>query len=283
MRKSFHFLAFLVVVSLCSCGPPTAEELYWQSKVAYDKGDAHTALVLVDSAIGLDSADVRFFELRGKLHVALHDSIAVAYDFAHSIELTGDSGAWEEYRKLIDWDVINGDKAQAKQFILEFLKRFEDDSLHHEEALVYAGNKLARLGEDDLAIELFDQILREYPSKIHYEYRLGVLYEHHEDNRKMLKHYKAYLNKEGNKHRAEVCNSLGVYYMEHKNKWQAKKYFKEGMELGNENCCNNYRELSAVTRYNTYSRCCDGSTSSATGRGACSHHGGVCKIVHEPL
>ncbi|KOY85065.1 hypothetical protein AD998_01890 [bacterium 336/3] len=39
-------------------------------------------------------------------------------------------------------------------------------------------------------------------------------------------------------------------------------------------------ELTRVTGYIT--RCCDGSTSMATGRGACSHHGGVCNW-NEPI
>lgn len=54
------------------------------------------------------------------------------------------------------------------------------------------------------------------------------------------------------------------------------------MELGNKNACKEYRELTARTRYYKRSRCCDGTTSSATGRGACSHHGGVCRIENVP-
>ncbi len=44
-------------------------------------------------------------------------------------------------------------------------------------------------------------------------------------------------------------------------------------------------ELRKFVRYISYSKCCDGRTSSSTGRGACSGHGGVCgtyqKAVYE--
>ena len=66
------------------------------------------------------------------------------------------------------------------------------------------------------------------------------------------------------------------------NKKKAKYYFKQSLELGNKNACKEYRELTARIRYRKKSRCCDGTTSSALGQGACSHHGGVCRIVNIP-
>lgn len=59
---------------------------------------------------------------------------------------------------------------------------------------------------------------------------------------------------------------------------------KESMALGHEEADKLYNRLNPerkrVVGYVT--RCCDGSTSNATGRGACSHHGGVCNW-NEPV
>jgi tetratricopeptide (TPR) repeat protein len=53
---------------------------------------------------------------------------------------------------------------------------------------------------------------------------------------------------------------------------------KTAIELGNENADKLYNKINPIKKRVAYyvTRCCDGSTSSATGRGACSHHGGVC-------
>ncbi len=53
---------------------------------------------------------------------------------------------------------------------------------------------------------------------------------------------------------------------------------KVALQLGNEDAKKLYEKLNPVRKRVAYyiTRCCDGSTSNAKGRGACSHHGGVC-------
>jgi tetratricopeptide (TPR) repeat protein len=53
---------------------------------------------------------------------------------------------------------------------------------------------------------------------------------------------------------------------------------KTAMQLGDENASKLHNKINPIKQRIAYyvTRCCDGSTSSATGRGACSHHGGVC-------
>ncbi|CAD0009911.1 hypothetical protein [Flavobacterium chungangense] len=53
---------------------------------------------------------------------------------------------------------------------------------------------------------------------------------------------------------------------------------KTAMELGDKNAEKLYNKINPIKKRIAYyvTRCCDGTTSSATGRGACSHHGGVC-------
>jgi len=53
---------------------------------------------------------------------------------------------------------------------------------------------------------------------------------------------------------------------------------KKAMEIGSEEARKLHEKINPIRKRVAYyvTRCCDGSTSSATGRGACSHHGGVC-------
>jgi len=53
---------------------------------------------------------------------------------------------------------------------------------------------------------------------------------------------------------------------------------RSSMNLGNDDSKNLYEKVNPLKKRVAYyvTRCCDGSTSNAKGRGACSHHGGVC-------
>lgn len=53
---------------------------------------------------------------------------------------------------------------------------------------------------------------------------------------------------------------------------------RRGLQLNNKDAEKLYNKINPVRKRISYyiTRCCDGTTSSATGRGACSHHGGVC-------
>lgn len=53
---------------------------------------------------------------------------------------------------------------------------------------------------------------------------------------------------------------------------------KTAMQSGDKNAEKLYNKINPIKKRIAYyvTRCCDGSTSNATGRGACSHHGGVC-------
>jgi tetratricopeptide (TPR) repeat protein len=59
---------------------------------------------------------------------------------------------------------------------------------------------------------------------------------------------------------------------------EAVSDLKHAIQLGNSRASKLHEQLNPLKRRIAYyvTRCCDGSTSSATGQGACSHHGGVC-------
>jgi tetratricopeptide (TPR) repeat protein len=84
----------------------------------------------------------------------------------------------------------------------------------------------------------------------------------------------------------KVYTSLGMSYEKIKNKSKAKLNYRNAINIegkGGE-ACRRLRELTIrIVGYNYYSKCCDGTTSSSTGRGTCSHHGGVCYKMKEPI
>lgn len=93
-----------------------------------------------------------------------------------------------------------------------------------------------------------------------------------------IKYYKQYLKIDNAN--ANIYTYLGYAYEALKNKSQAKLHYKNAINLegnGGE-ACKRLREITAKVkyRYTGLTQCCDGSTSGSTGRGTCSHHGGVC-------
>ncbi len=62
------------------------------------------------------------------------------------------------------------------------------------------------------------------------------------------------------------------------NRKSAVKKLKQAIFLGQEDAAKLHDKINPIRkRFSHYvTRCCDGTTSSAKGRGACSHHGGVC-------
>ena len=73
---------------------------------------------------------------------------------------------------------------------------------------------------------------------------------------------------------------------ERKFKKTAIKYFEQlnDMKSLDKESCNKLRELTRyIAAWHSYSLCCDGSRSESTGRGTCSHHGGICRSLTEPI
>ncbi len=80
---------------------------------------------------------------------------------------------------------------------------------------------------------------------------------------------------------AEVSSHLyerARCYEKSGNRQEAVNDLKEAIKLGNAEAEKLHEKINPLKRRIAYyvTRCCDGSTSSAKGRGACSHHGGVC-------
>lgn len=70
----------------------------------------------------------------------------------------------------------------------------------------------------------------------------------------------------------------GICFHKTKNIQRAVEDLKQAMSLGSAEAEKMHDKINPLRKRVAYyvTRCCDGTESSATGRGACSHHGGVC-------
>lgn len=76
----------------------------------------------------------------------------------------------------------------------------------------------------------------------------------------------------------ELYLNKGICFLKLGDKKAAAHELKQSSELGNIEAKTMYNKINPIIKeiIGYVTRCCDGSTSSAKGRGACSHHGGVC-------
>jgi tetratricopeptide (TPR) repeat protein len=72
-------------------------------------------------------------------------------------------------------------------------------------------------------------------------------------------------------------------YVKKKQKREAVNDLKHAMTLRYPGADSLHEKINPLKKRisGVHSRCCDGTTSSSTGRGACSHHGGVCRTEYE--
>lgn len=89
----------------------------------------------------------------------------------------------------------------------------------------------------------------------------------------------------GNSHKlSDTYYQRALCYQKQNKKKDAISDLKVAMEKGNTDAEKLYNKLNPIKKrvVGYVTRCCDGSTSSSSGRGACSHHGGVCNW-NEPI
>lgn len=92
------------------------------------------------------------------------------------------------------------------------------------------------------------------------------------------------LSRKTSQYKSEIHLIKGQCFLKLKKKENAIVQVYESAELGNEEAQKLYDKINPIIKEITgyITRCCDGSTSYSSGRGACSHHGGVCKR-NEPI
>jgi len=259
----------------------TKKDFYSKARLEYRYSKYSEALTFINEAIHEDSTNSEYYELRGKILYELQDTLHSEEDFKRTLTLAKtDSLKDIRIKELINWDLQHGEKEKARELLKEEIKLYKNDSLKHIEIMEYAAERYLTIGDTLETINLYLQLSKDYKHTGTFYNKIGILYSRMHKNKSAILEFKKAVKIEPQNDM--FIYNLGVGYLNRGSKQRAKKHFKKAAELGHKDACKEYRELSARTRYYQESRCCDGSTSSATGRGACSHHGGVCRILNIP-
>lgn len=278
-------MKFVISVIVCfvlfSCsGEKSKHDHYEDAYQSYLDGDYRSALFSVNEAIHLDSINAEYHKLRGQIYAKYGDT--VHYQDEVEFVLQHDKYDKDKYRhlnQLIDWE-NHKDDPTAQKLIQEELELFENDTTSHLGVVNFIVSKFIETGDTTAAKDLCEITIKKFPNRPDPYLHLANLEIKQNDYRDAVKRYMKYYQFDDSN--ANVLCNLGHCYAQLNNKSKAKEYYKLSAELGNSEACQQYRELTAKTKYYTRSVCCDGSTSSSTGRGTCSHHGGVCGIEHVP-
>ena len=273
-----YTLLFLVLISSCS----SKSSVDYQEE-AFDyflEGNYKQALHSINEAIHLDSLNNENFSLRARIYAELADTIHFQEDVNHVLQFDStDTQRDLHLRQLINWENHVNDP-EAQDLISKELELFKNDTNQHLEVVDYVVRQYLRTNDTSHAIQLCETTIKDYPNVAMPYLHLASVELARLDFRHAIKHYRKFI--EIDEQNDIVYSNLAYCYIQLGNKNKAKKYYKLSAELGNSEACKQFRELSAKTRYRVQSRCCDGSTSSSTGRGTCSHHGGVCDIEYIP-
>lgn len=256
------------------------DQFFWEAKLLFAQHEFSKALLKIDSALYLDSARAEFHELRAKTLLSLGDTLASTVEFDLLLDSEIESFQERHIKDLVDWEISHHNKDGAIHLIERDLNLYEGDSVRRNRIVGYAFSKYLLLGDTVKARVLIKKRSNEEPANGEYWKMLGDLDFTQNRKRDALRAYEKYVSLEGSE--VEVLFRMGNLALDFRRRSQARGYFKDAAERGHKGACENYRELTARTKYYTRSRCCDGTSSSSTGRGTCSHHGGVCRVEHVP-
>ena len=173
----------------------------------------------------------------------------------------------------------------AQQERTEQVRQFQQEAAlkKKQAALIDSSNKLISLGRVDFlhkkyerANALFDQALLLSPTNDNALYLKGLYFKATKRVDKAIPFF-AQIGVGSEKY-DDALIEKGLNLIRKGDKKQAVASFKEAASL------NNFQGKKLYNRYNPIrrtiigyvTRCCDGTSSGASGRGACSHHGGVC-------
>lgn len=272
---------FITLSIIGSLLPVSNEEKFDEAQSDYQIGNFDEALTTINKLIRKDSSESKYYELRGKILYKLQDTKSSNDDFERTLSYASTDAEKDiRIRELIDWNIEQNREKAAKELLTEEINLYKSDSLKHINAVQYAATKYLSFGDTLEAILLYSKLSEEYPFNGGFNNQSGVLYSKMKKYRDAVNEFKKATEVEPNND--TYLYNLGIAYINLDNKSRAKPILKKAMDLGNRDACREYRELTAKIRYRKKSKCCDGSTSDTVGRGACSHHGGVCGIINVP-
>lgn len=298
--------------------PKTADELFYDAEDKFYNQEYEDALQLVKKAIDKDSVNGEYFILEGKIENLINPSSgkeSFAFGISHlsaekqkkevvevalwmakegmdkdlelflknhwSTSQIHDKEKFSTLKKVTDYFLRYNEYERA----VNFVKEISDKWIKSEDIKCdyYDYNaKLHLVGKDTLqAIEIYKNYLEETTCNEQMLLSLGYTLAEINERNEAIKVFKKYLKIQNS---GEIQNQIGYLYYLNKNNRKAKYHFKLSKNLGYEQGCINYRELTSKVKYYYTGRtiCCDGWISYSSGRGTCSHHGGICQFETTP-
>jgi len=288
MYKTSLYLLLLVLFIACS---PTPEPIpledlpshtnYVSAQEYQLKGDLDSALIFLDFAIKTDSTVLVYHDLMSELLYDTGDTLASQAELDYIITSNKPIGEIDEnIAELVKYNIKNDHKDQVRLLLEKELELHKDDSTNFEGILNHAYHSYIEIGDEEHAKALLADAKKNHPESAVPYLIAADAYFNTLDYKHAAREYETYVHRVSNDE--EAYYHLAICYTQRKSKSKAKKYYKKAADLGHKDACHNYRELTAKTRYSISSECCDGSHSSSTGRGTCSHHGGVCYTIRTP-
>lgn len=180
-----------------------------------------------------------------------------------SQELSGENKVYEDGSSMLQLqqarqDSLNTYLKKAEEQLSN--KKIEIGIQYLDSALIYANvDKKNEIHEHKAQLyfdqKKYDDAIAEYSQLINAKYNIGESY------------YQRALCYQKQRKTQETVNDL-----------------KQAIALGHDGAGELHEKINPIKKRVSYyeTRCCDGTTSNARGRGACSHHGGVCNW-NEPV
>ncbi|WP_237275874.1 DUF3761 domain-containing protein [Tenacibaculum ovolyticum] len=314
-------LFFIIPFILGSLLPKPVEDGYREAKRAFKDLDYVKGLSLCNDILKTDSTYHLSYLLKAKIFTELNDSIKTLSMLKKGTYLLDSLKLYKFNKEIIEWKLEKKDTIFVDSLLGVTKNIFQIKNTNsYVESHLYTANKYyninkknkgeivcnllvnsfinelkdtlliqeyyRRVGEVFLNnrdtiryISFLENTLKRNPKyKDSYQF-LGDYYTGKKKYFKAIKYYKNHLKIDSS---TNIINKIANNYLKIKYKKSAIKYYKLSADKGNKEACHKVRELTAKIKYYSLTLCCDGTTSSSTGRGTCSHHGGVCGKKYIP-
>lgn len=260
-----------------------------KAKIAYELRDSLTykyALLKSESIIEEDSLKYLLAKNIIDWKLKKNDSVDANKRLIQTLKIfkrTDFKNYTSTYFYLADKMQIIGKREKGLKyldFFLDSIQEFRSDTLLYQNAHYKVSDKFQKLKDTSRSINTLRKLTKDISNSSRAYKQLGYYYFNKSLNRQALNFFKQCIKYDTLD--VKIYTVTAQCYLNLKQKNRAKKYFRIAAKKGDKEACLSLRELTAKTKYYIQSRCCDGSTSSSTGRGTCSHHGGVCRTEHVP-
>jgi tetratricopeptide (TPR) repeat protein len=262
---------------------------FLKSKIAYAQKDTLAVKRHIENSISVlknDSEKYKFLNTLAAWNLTKNDTLASVKNLLTSLSFVRKDSikAYENKIFKISEKFI---ELKSDTSALRLIQDYENlislesvDTSHFKRANHLISDYYFKLDNPKKAIATLSKTIDEVKTDTTGFQKLAEFYQKEKQNTKAISYYKKVVNLDSSN--VSAYNKIASLYIKNKRKKSAIKYYRVAANKGSSEACENLRELTAKTKYYTRSVCCDGTTSGSTGRGTCSHHGGVCGYEKVP-